>query len=136
MVELTVRTGIVAILCACGGQVAQGAGDGSSTTDATIVDERVTTDAFGDGDETGPPYTVIDGGACDAPDGALWELETCCNGSLCQGQCVVFADSSTPACWCAGVVGGCPDGWVCCYSDDGTHALVCNAGCPYHGPVK
>lgn len=129
----------VFLLAACGGEL--GKDDAGKPSDAAS-DTTITASADASTDATAGvtdahlPYVVIDGGSCDAPDGALWALETCCNGTLCQGQCVLYVDASDPTCLCAGVKGGCPGGWACCYSDDGTKSIICAATCPYHGPPK
>jgi hypothetical protein len=41
--------------------------------------------------------------------------QTCCNKEPCNGQCALFDGATSPVCWCAGVVGGCPLPLVCCW---------------------
>lgn len=71
-------------------------------------------------DSGGPGYEVIDGGHdCELEDiGAVFAYQTCCNGKLCRGQCVVFDGQTAPVCYCASLVGGCPAPHHCCM---GTH---------------
>lgn len=78
------------------------------------------TDAAPPMDSGGPGYKVIDGGHdCELEDiGAVFAYQTCCNGKLCRGQCVVFDGQTAPVCYCASLVGGCPAPHHCCM---GTH---------------
>ena len=51
------------------------------------------------------------------------EIQTCCNGAMCQGRCVLFSYATAPECFCAGQTGGCPGPMVCCEYD-----VVCGVG--------
>jgi hypothetical protein len=68
-----------------------------------------------------PPkdYVAVDGGHdCDGgtPAPNTWENRTCCNGVACPGWCLLFNGATSPVCMCAGIDGGCPEGWMCCGS--------------------
>ncbi|MBK7584429.1 MAG: hypothetical protein IPI67_30020 [Myxococcales bacterium] len=67
-------------------------------------------------DADGPGYVVIDGGNDCQKEwlGAVFAYQSCCNGVLCRGECVVFDGQQTPTCYCAGLKGGCPAPHHCC----------------------
>jgi hypothetical protein len=115
----------------CGGTTAASAArvDAGDAGDATAEAETPDTDAGRDADgaaieedvtEAAPMeggYVIVDGGS----DCGLVPLpahhvqtQTCCNGTACQGVCVLAPEASAPTCLCAGQVGGCPAPMVCC----------------------
>jgi hypothetical protein len=109
-------------LVACGGTTQ---GDDASVPDAS--DATITDSPFNQFDQVadeppvdaGLPYVVIDGGnACGATshESCKWPrvVFSCCNGTLCAGQCVLFQDAQAPECYCAGLNGGCPANNYCC----------------------
>lgn len=56
----------------------------------------------------------LEGSAECIPDGSDGvQLGACCSHQSCQGQCVELDDGSE-GCWCLGLMGGCPDGLICC----------------------
>jgi hypothetical protein len=62
------------------------------------------------------PILPVDGGvACNPPEAGRHNDWTCCNGTLCNGQCVAKG-SNRPYCLCGSLVlaGGCPRPLVCC----------------------
>ncbi|MBI3201933.1 MAG: hypothetical protein HYZ29_10350 [Myxococcales bacterium] len=77
-------------------------------------------DAAPPADAGGPGFKVVDGGHdCELEDiGAVFAYQSCCNGKLCRGQCVLFDGQAAPVCYCASLVGGCPAPHHCCM---GTH---------------
>jgi hypothetical protein len=46
-------------------------------------------------------------------------IQTCCNGKICNGQCVLHDQAREPVCECAGFVDGCPSPHVCCSTVQG-----------------
>ncbi len=102
---------VLLIMVECGSTVS---GDDSGTDAHTqdgsaqdVVDGQAV-DAF-DVDA----WHVVDGGGSCAPDAGAKALSSCCNGQACEGVCIADADGDV-ACYCAGVVGGCSGGLVCC----------------------
>lgn len=144
-----VGTACVPVICltvlTCGGReagdgdAAGASGDSAADTSGGSAWDRDGGAETVDGDarDAGvpPPFTVVDGGTgCDAapPAPCCREKRTCCNGSVCEGMCVVLPDASAPVCYCAGLSTGCPSPWVCCIYD-GPHG-TCTSSCPKVGP--
>jgi hypothetical protein len=120
-----------------GGAAAAGGG-GGGTLDATVPDGSGSgggkqlkipfPDAAAPKDAAGPGYTVVDGGNdCEHENvGAVFAYQSCCNGTLCRGQCVVFDGQTEPVCYCASLVGGCPAPHHCCMGTHCAWADYCN----------
>ena len=80
-------------------------------------------------------FVFFDGGTeCGIPKqpcGAGRVDYSCCNGTLCEGVCVLFDDASSPDCFCYGLDGGCPSPQVCCAASG---AFPIPTKCPSEGP--
>jgi hypothetical protein len=76
-------------------------------------------DAVGDGPSDGGKiqHRVDASGDCGAgwDDAGKSQVRTCCGGTRCYGWCYEpLNDDSGPYCDCAGVPGGCMNGFICC----------------------
>lgn len=106
-----------------GGTSASSSSTGSSSTGSSSAGNGgfggATADSSteGGGDADG-------GGACEADGGNGPSVNSCCNGTFCNGFC---SDSgSGQSCGCYGIVGGCQAGTVCCgYKTGCVNPLLC-----------
>jgi hypothetical protein len=125
--------GLVATLnlLACGGAVtSEGADSAADATPSDGSDPDAQADSSelvadgGLGDNYIDPNTdfgsttveVIDGGSdceLETSAGDRIVLGSCCDGTACNGQCILGA-AGTPTCDCFGISGGCSGGLVCC----------------------
>jgi hypothetical protein len=98
---------------------------GDATAEDGEAAEAATRDADGAAlDEEGTEAAALEGGYVVVDAGSDCGLvplpahhvqtQTCCNGTVCQGLCVLAPEASAPTCICAGQVGGCPAPMVCC----------------------
>ena len=88
--------------------------DAGSADAADSLETIVTEDSggFDDPDTYHDSGAVVDGGFdCGELRDPTVE-STCCNGVLCNGDCVLH--DGLPTCDCFGIVGGCPVDRVCC----------------------
>jgi hypothetical protein len=105
--------------------VTDSGGDATNQDSSTFPDVGPF-DGGGDGGYYG--FVIVDGGTACNPPGihcGFYATYTCCNGVLCAGVCILFADASAPECYCAGFAGGCPGQTACCFQQQ---TCVADAG--------
>jgi len=108
-----------ALAYACGADLRPSTDGGVLVADASLPDvaEDVSDSLLPDAPAPVPHgYHVIDGGSDGSRQCATlgtFEIQSCCAGVWCRGDCVQYDDASI-GCNCFGIVGGCPAMQECC----------------------